>query len=270
MIENARLTGRVVEQDKLRRDLELGALVQRRLLPQAPPVARFVALTAVSIPARSVGGDYYDFLDLGEERIGVALADIAGKGIPAALIMTVVQASLRSVVAVGHLSPREIAVKINGFLHRSTGSSSYATFFYGELDPRTRQLRYVNAGHNPPHLIRASLSRAAGESAAGPALEVEELAVGGTVVGLFPDVSYDEGTVDLRTGDVLVVFTDGVTEALNAADEEFGDARLKDLLREIAPLPAADITSRISVALEQWIRGTAQYDDMTFVVAKVK
>ena len=136
MIENARLTSRVVEQEKLRRDVALAAEVQRRLLPDASSGPRGAALAALSLPARSVGGDYYDFLDLGDQRIGIALADIAGKGVAAALIMAVVQASLRIVAADGETSLPELAAKMNGFLHRSTGSNSYATFFYAQLDER--------------------------------------------------------------------------------------------------------------------------------------
>ena len=155
MIENARLTGRVVEQEKLRRDLALAAEVQRRLLPEHPPESRVAALAAVSLPARSVGGDYYDFLDLGDQRIGIALADISGKGVAAALIMSVVQASLRIISAEGgHLAPGA----------RGEDERLPASLDAGEqlrdvlLRPARRagrQLRYVNAGHNPPYLVRA-------------------------------------------------------------------------------------------------------------------
>ena len=268
MIENARLTTRIVEQEKLRRDVALAAEVQRRLLPEHPPERDGAVLAAVSLPARSVGGDYYDFLDLGDQRIGIALADIAGKGVAAALIMAVVQASLRIVAAEGETSLPELAAKMNGFLHRSTGSNSYATFFYAQLDERSRQLRYVNAGHNPPYLLRPAAWHAAPARSDAPP-EIRELTIGGTVLGLFPQMTYEEATVQLRSGDVLVAFTDGVTEALNATEEEFGEERLKDLLRGVVHLPAPEISSRISEGLRGWIKDTAQYDDLTFVVMKV-
>lgn len=255
MLENARLTARVVEQEKLRRDLALAAEVQKRLLPERPPDRDVAALAAVSLPARSVGGDYYDFIDLGDQRIGIALADVAGKGIAAALLMAVVQASLRIVAADGRASLPELAEKINGFLHRSTGANSYATFFYAQLDEATRQLTYVNAGHNPPYLFRQA--------------EIQELNVGGTVLGLFPQMTYEQATVELRAGDVLVAFTDGVTEALNSSDEEFGETRLKELLRGVMHLPAAEISTQIAAELRRWIKDTTQYDDLTFVVLKV-
>ncbi|MCI0388752.1 MAG: ADOP family duplicated permease [Acidobacteria bacterium] len=268
MIENARLTDRVVEQEKLRRDLALAAEVQRRLLPEQPPEAGVAALAAVSLPARSIGGDYYDFLDVGDHRIGIALADIAGKGIAAALIMSVVQASLRIISAEGDISLPQLAAKMNRFLHRSTKSNSYATFFYAEIDERNRQLRYVNAGHNPPYLLRPNDAQSTG-STANSISEIQELSAGGTVLGLFPQMSYQEATVDLKSGDVLIIFTDGVTEALNPKEEEFGEERLKESLRQLAHLPVHEISSRISEELRSWIKDAAQHDDLTFIVMKV-
>jgi sigma-B regulation protein RsbU (phosphoserine phosphatase) len=262
MIENAGLTARVVEQEKLRRDLALAVEVQKRLLPAQPPSDPFVDLAADSIPARSIGGDYYDFIQMGEHRVGLALADVSGKGIAAALIMSVVQASLRIVTSDSDVSAPQLAAKLNQFLYRSTPASKYATFFYAHVDSGHRRLRYVNAGHNPPYLFRHS-------SAAATTPLVEELSTGGTVVGMFPEAEYDEGLVDLRCGDVLVAFTDGVPEAHNPAGEEFGEARLKEVVGAALSLPAADITARITTALRSWIQDAEQYDDMTLVVMKV-
>ncbi|HEY6987059.1 MAG TPA: ADOP family duplicated permease [Bryobacteraceae bacterium] len=256
MLENARLTERVVEQEKLRRDVELAAEVQRRLLPEKSPESSIAGLAAVSLPARSVGGDYYDFIDAGGHRIGIALADIAGKGVAAALVMSVVQASLRILAAEENISLPELAARMNRFLYRSTGSNSYATFFYAQLDEQTRELHYVNAGHNPPYLLR---------SGAG----IEELPAGGTVIGMFPQEDYQEARAELRSGDVLIAFTDGVTEALNPGEEEFGEERLKELLRRTAHLPADEMSAEISRELHAWIADAAQYDDLTFIVLKV-
>jgi sigma-B regulation protein RsbU (phosphoserine phosphatase) len=257
MVENGRLTDRVVEQEKLRRDLALAAEVQKHLLPPYPPDAAVASLAAISLPARSVGGDYYDFIELGEHQIGVALADVAGKGVAAALIMSVVQASLRILSCENNVTLPQLAAKMNQFLHRSTPSNSYATFFYAQLDKSTRRLRYVNAGHLPPYLLH---SQGGG---------VEELSTGGAVIGLFPQMNYEEAAVDMQPGDVLVAFTDGVTEALNASDEEFGEERLKDLLRRVVHLPVAEISSRITEELRHWISDAPQYDDLTFIVMKV-
>jgi serine phosphatase RsbU (regulator of sigma subunit) len=246
-------------------ELEIARQVQARLFPQTLPPLESLEYAGACVQTRKVGGDYYDFLDLGDQRIGIALADIAGKGVAAALLMAVVQASLRIVAAEKGLSLPELAARMNGLLHRSTNSNSYATFFYAQLDERSRQLRYVNAGHNPPYLVRPL----DGQPRPDAAPEIRELSVGGTVIGLFPQMSYEEATIDLRSGDVLVAFTDGVTEALNAAEEEYGEERLKDLLRGIVHLPAPEISTRISEGLRGWIKDTAQYDDLTFVVMKV-
>src|SRR6185503_13798164 len=244
-IENARLTGRVVEQEKLRRDLALAGEIQRGLLPDRPPESAFAALAAVSLPARTIGGDYYDFVQLGDHQIAIALADVSGKGVAAALIMSVVHASLRIISDEAGISLPDLAAKMNQFVHRSTNSNKYATFFYAQIDDRTRELRYVNAGHNPPYLVRAARARSP-EDTEDPVSEIEELPAGGTVLGLFPHVVYEEGTIALRSGDVLVVFTDGVPEAHDTQGDEFGEDRLKRLLQEVVHLPASDISSRIS------------------------
>jgi phosphoserine phosphatase RsbU/P len=257
-VENGRLNERVLEQESVRRDIALATEVQRRLLPDSSPQTAATSLGAFTLAARNVGGDYYDFLPMGEHSIGIALADVAGKGIAAALIMAVVQASLRIIASENNVSLPELAAKMNRFLHRSTGFNSYATFFYARLDEDRRQLRYVNAGHNPPYLVRAL------EDA-----PIEELATGGMIIGMFPFANYEESVVDLQTGDVLIAFTDGVTEALNPAEEEFGEERLQELIRRVAALPVQEMTAAISHELREWIGDAPQHDDLTFVVMKV-
>ena len=266
MIENARLTDRVVEQETLRRDIALASEVQRRLLPEAPPRAECVEFAAASVPARRIGGDYYDFVELGDGRIGIALADVSGKGVAAALIMSVVQASLRIISSEGDVPLPRLVARMNQFVHRSTPASKYATFFYAQLDGQSRQLRYVNAGHNPPYLLRAERRSTADTASA----EIEQLSVGGTVVGMFPEMEYEEATVELWPGDVLLIFTDGVPEAHNPEDEEFGEERLQQLLRQTAHLPANEISARLSDEMKDWIRDAEQYDDLTFIVMKVR
>jgi serine phosphatase RsbU (regulator of sigma subunit) len=257
MLENGRLTQRVLEQEKIRRDVALAAEVQKRLLPQTSPDMTATELGAFTLPARSVGGDYYDFIELGKHRIAVALADVAGKGVAAALIMAVVQASLRILSAEGNGSLPDLASKMNQFLHKSTGVSSYATFFYAQLDEEKRELEYVNAGHNPPYLVRAVDT------------QIDELGAGGMIIGMFPGAEYTAATVPLQTGDVLVAFTDGVTEALNEQGEEFGEERVKELLRRSAKLAALDIRAAIAGELLRWMGTTPQHDDITFIVLKV-
>jgi putative ABC transport system permease protein len=258
MIENARLAARVIEQETLRRDIALASDVQRRLLPDAPPRAEGVDFAASSVPARHIGGDYYDFVRLPEGGIGIALADVSGKGVAAALIMSVVQASLRIISSEGGVPPSRLVARMNEFVYRSTPGSKYATFFYAQLTEQARLLRYVNAGHNPPYLLRAASA------------QLEELSTGGTVVGMFADLPYEEAIVALNPGDVLLAFTDGVPEAHNPENEEFGEERLQLLLRETAHLPADAISARISAEMNNWIRDAEQYDDLTFIVMKVR
>ena len=266
MIENARLIDRFVEQETLRRDIALASDVQRRLLPDAPPQVDGVDFAAASVPARRIGGDYYDFVELRDRAIGIALADVSGKGVAAALIMSVVQASLRIISSEGDVSPPRLVARMNEFVYRSTPASKYATFFYAQLDAAGRHLRYVNAGHNAPYLLRAGWRSTAGS--APP--EIEELSTGGTVVGMFPEMEYEEATVELCPGDVLLAFTDGVPEAHNPENEEFGEERLQQLLRQTAHLPANEISARLSDEMKDWIRDAEQYDDLTFIVMKVR
>jgi putative ABC transport system permease protein len=260
MIENGRLNDRALEQEKLRRDLALAGEVQRRLLPPEPPRCATVTLAAFTLPARTVGGDYYDFLSLPDEGIGIAVADVSGKGIAAALLMSVVQASLRVISGEREIPAAQLAAKMNRFIHASTAGNKYATFFYARLDERTGRLRYVNAGHNPPYLVRRTET----------GVEITELRAGGTVLGLFEEAGWEEAMVDLRSGDLLVAFTDGVPEAVNAGGEEFGEERLAALLRESLGGSAEEVSARLSARLRDWGGEAEQYDDLTVVVVAVR
>jgi sigma-B regulation protein RsbU (phosphoserine phosphatase) len=170
--------------------------------------------------------------------------------------MSIVQASLRVLSTQPEMPLPDLAARMNHFLYRSTGTNSYATFFYAQWDDCDRRLRYVNAGHNPPYLLRADGT-------------VEELPAGGTVIGLFPKAAYEESVLDLCPGDVLIVFTDGVPEALNPADEAFGEDRLKAVTRSVAHLPVDAMSTHITAEMKTWIQDAAQYDDLTFVLLKV-
>jgi predicted permease len=258
LIENGRLNARALEQEKLRRDLALAAEVQRRLLPPHPPAYDGVTFAAFTLPARAVGGDYYDFVELGSGRIGIAVADVAGKGVAAALLMSAVQASLR-VIAERDVTSSQLAAQMNRLLHQSTATNSYATFFYAQLDLQTSHLCYVNAGHNPPYLVRRI----------GSVVDIAELNVGGTVIGLFADVDYEDGHAELRPGDLLVAFTDGVPEARNVDGEEFGEERLQDFLRQSLGTPPDAMASMLAERIRAWMTGAEQHDDVTFVIAAI-
>ena len=310
VIENAKLVGRMVEEEGLRRELSLATEVQRRLFPAHPPVCDAVELAGFCQPARGVGGDYYDFLRIEGGQIGIAVADVAGKGISAALLMSIVQASLRSQAMSARGSLSDLVSTMNRLMYSSTHEASYATFFYAQFDEQTRRLAYVNAGHNPPFLMRARsrehveaesrvvlrCKRAAAASA--PRLETcSALAVleapptalaempdagagefeltrmltsGGPVIGVFSDCTYEQETIQLRADDVLVAYTDGVTEALNQEGEEFGECRLERVLSQSAHLSADEIRERVVERVRQFCGPAPQHDDLTFVVMKVK
>lgn len=311
VIENARLIERMVSEEQLRRELTLAAEVQQGLLPREPPPSEHLELSGFCQPARGIGGDYYDFLPLGGEQLGIAIADVAGKGISAALVMASVQAALHShTMTQGNASysPTELTdlmVALNRLLCRSTGAATYVTFFYAQFDERTKHLTYVNAGHNPPLLLCARESHArkvvkttrAVPSAASDYFVSEErlmdvlrsdaqpkirlvdevekrgwlpLRTGGMVVGLFDPCVYEQETLQLQTGDMLVAYTDGVTEALNRAGEEFGEDRLQDAVSRKAHLSAEQVRDHLVREIQEWCEGAPQHDDLTFLIMKVK
>jgi sigma-B regulation protein RsbU (phosphoserine phosphatase) len=283
-IQNTRLVKQLAEEERLRQELAIATAVQRRLFPERPPDLATLELAGVCHPARGVGGDYYDFIMLEEDRVGIAVADVAGKGISAALLMSTVQASLRSQAPAVNGNLIELVSSMNRLLHVSTDSTSYATFFYAQFDERAGELTYVNAGHNPPILARARAemkAHSAGQAAhSGHRAELSKiepvqcdislLTTGGPIIGAFDTCVYEQETVEMRSGDVLVAYTDGVTEALNGLDEEFGEARLRRLISASLHLSAGDIANEITESVRRWCGETPQHDDLTLVVMKVK
>ena len=202
-----------------------------------------------------MGGDYYDFLMLPGGRVGFAIGDISGKGVPAALLMAGLQASLRAQTPQGANDLSSLMGNLNRLLHEASPANRYATFFYGQLDASTRDFTYVNAGHNAPMLFRGR--------------EILRLTTGGPVVGLLPEAPYEQATVRLEPGDVLVAFTDGVSEAMNAADEEWGEVRLIAAVQGSGGLPARELLDRIMAGADSFAAGAPQHDDMTIVVLRV-
>ncbi|HEX8423878.1 MAG TPA: PP2C family protein-serine/threonine phosphatase, partial [Pyrinomonadaceae bacterium] len=272
VIENSKLIERMVEEERLRRELMLAAEVQQRLFPEHPPLSESLELSGLCQPARGVGGDYYDFLTLDNGQTGITVADVAGKGISAALLMSIVQASLRSqalancasVSVAGSLA--NLVSAMNRLLCRSTGIASYVTFFYAQYDAREGKLTYVNAGHNPPFLFRRRETPEPGATAG----DYLKLATGGAVIGVFEHFGYEEETLDMRSGDLLFAYTDGVTEALNLAGEEYGEERLLVELAAATNSTADEIRDRVIRRLREWCAGARQHDDLTLLVLKVK
>lgn len=276
VIENARLTERMLADERLRRELALAADVQKRLLPSRPPECLSVEVAGFCQPARGVGGDYYDFFKFDNQQLGIAIADVAGKGIAAALLMSTVQAILRS-LSVGTLnessestdSLANMVGTLNRLLCNSTGGTNYVTFFYAQFDQSTQQLAYVNAGHNPPFLFRANSNEfhTISPSISGA---MRKLDAGGMFVGMFDNLSYEQEIIQMQSGDVLIAFTDGLPEARDKFGEEFGDERIQEALAETASLSVTEIRDDILRRVQTWCADAAQYDDLTFIVLKAK
>jgi phosphoserine phosphatase RsbU/P len=256
--EVARLTtaiGReMAQRERLNRELEIAKEVQEHLFPQRLPKVPGLDYCGRCQPAREVGGDYYDFLELPEGKLGIAIGDVSGKGIGAALMMASLQASLRGVASVSR-DLAELMTRVNSLLRELSSANHYATLFYAEYDPRSRQLSYVNAGHNPPAVLRKSTATC----------QVLRLETGGPVIGILPQCYQQESFV-VEPGDQVVLFTDGVSESMDPREEEWGEENLIEFAKTCHGLPAFDAMTRIMAAAEAFAAGASQHDDMTLVV----
>ncbi len=234
-------------------ELEIARQVQARLFPQSLPPMRTLDYAGTCVQARGVGGDYYDFLNLGHGKLGIVLADIAGKGIAAALLMANLQANLRSQCASALDEPEQFLNRVNQLFFENTSDSDYATLFFGEYDDQTRRLRYANCGHLPAFLLREN-----------GGLEVLDSTC--TVLGLFREWECAAGECTLAPGDTLAIYTDGVTESFNEAGEEFGERRLLAALRAARTKSPADLLSAV-VGEVSAFSPREQHDDITLLVA---
>ena len=212
-------------------------------------------------PAQGVGGDYYDVFDLPDGRTGLAIGDVSGKGISAALLMASLRASLRGVTLD---SPRDFANlmdKVNRLVFEASASNRYATFFFAAFDPATRKLDCVNAGHNPPILLR---------NGADGGMQVVRLEADGPVVGLLPIAPYTEQSLIMMPGDLLLLYTDGISEAMTHDDEEWGEERLIESAAKVSALEAHEILRQIFKDADAFTAGAPQHDDMTLLVLKLE
>ena len=248
-----------IERERLERELVTAREIQEKLLPHEMPIVSGFEITGTSLPSQQVGGDYFDFLDIGDGQLGIAIADVSGKGIPAALLMANLQASLHAqVFQPGKVA--EVAFRINNLLYRSTDAHMFVTFFYGILDKKRSIFTSTNAGHNQPLIFRADG-------------RIERLGEGGLILGFQPDVQYDQQTVTIRPGEVIVLYTDGITEAADpssemVADDLFGVERLVDIIQANLNNSAREIQSAILEAIAEHTHNAPQYDDITLVVIK--
>jgi len=263
-LENAKLMSaiadEVAQRERLNREVEIAREVQERLFPQTLPPIAGIEYAGACRPALGVGGDYYDFLALPGGRLGIAIGDVSGKGIAAALTMASLQASLRGEATRGSENLATLMSHVNHLVYEASSSNRYATFFYAQYNPATRQLTYVNAGHNPPMLFH----RAAG------AWQISRLEVGGTVVGLLETFPYEQGSLTIEPGDVLIAFTDGISESMNRADEEWGEGPLIETVKACDGFTPSDTIARIMKAADTFVAGAKQHDDMTLVVLRVR
>ena len=262
-LETIRLAEKVAErieaERRMAREMEFAQQVQARLFPQKLPPMKTLDYNGGCIPARTVGGDYYDFLELRPGRLGLVLADIAGKGIPGALLMANLQANLRSQYAMAIDDLPLLLSSVNKLFYQSTDQASYATLFFADYDDSTQVLRYANCGHLPPLLLRAGK--------AGQTHTIESLAATTTVLGLFEDWKCEIAETRLSPGDTVLLYTDGITEATNANDEEFGEARLRPALCSRARLPVSELLEGIVSEVKLFSAGEQQ-DDITLLVAR--
>jgi sigma-B regulation protein RsbU (phosphoserine phosphatase) len=262
-LENANLmrtiADEVAQRERLNREVEIAREVQERLFPQKLPEIPGLDYCGHCRPALGVGGDYYDFLALAAGQLGIAIGDVSGKGIAAALMMASLQASLRGEATRAPENLAAVVSNINRLVYEASAAHRYATFFYGQYNPATREFHYVNAGHNPPMLFRLC----DGE------WQLSRLDVGGTVVGLLESFPYQQGLVMLAPGDVLVAFTDGISEAMNDADEEWGEKNLVETIESNSKMAAAELLQCVLKAADAFVAGAKQHDDMTLVVLRV-
>jgi sigma-B regulation protein RsbU (phosphoserine phosphatase) len=244
------------QRQRLENEISIAREVQEQLFPRSIPSLEGLQLAAICRPARVVSGDYFDFIRLGPSRVGIALADISGKGIFAALLMASLQAALRSTAMIdGKAGTAELVSRLNDHLFRNTSDDRYATFFYAVYDCEAKTLTYTNAGHVAPFFVDEGGLR--------------ELDEGGTVVGLFEDSPFTQRTLHVTPGSVLVVFSDGLTEPENVYGEEFGTQRLKqEVLRQRHANPQR-VAENLIAATEQWAGTPEQADDITVVVARM-
>jgi sigma-B regulation protein RsbU (phosphoserine phosphatase) len=253
-VENARLVEEDVARERLEHELQLAREIQQRFQPAGPPSVPGFELQGISFPCYEIGGDYYDFIHRADGHIVIALGDVSGKGTSAALLMSSLHAAMHAQTS-AHQSIAESMAAVNKYLAETIPANRFVTLFCAELDPLTGTLAFINAGHNPPLIAHASGT-------------MEQLAAGGIPLGIMPDALFREGRTQLQHGDVLVIYSDGVSETQNAAGEEFGAMRLYDVVARNLDSSAAGLRDRIEAALTKFAQGTDSVDDLTLVIVK--
>ena len=252
----ARLTEAAAERQARRREMEIAAEIQRSLLPRSCPSLGNVELAAVTVPARDVGGDFYDFIPLPGGRWGIVVADASGKGVPAAILMALSRCLIRA-YSFGAPSVIRALELASDFVLDNVRSDMFVTCFYAVIDPANETLTYVNAGHNPPVVVRRQG-------------EIVMLHASGTPLGIRGECHLQEETCHLAAGDVVLMYTDGITDAANTFGEQFGVPRLREILCNVQAAPAEEVCERVLTAVSTFTSGQPQFDDMTLVVLRAR
>lgn len=254
IIEKVELHEQLIEKKRLQGQLEVARQVQLELLPAQDPALVGFDISAYNFPTEEVSGDYYDWVRIYEDQIGIVIADVSGKGVPAAILMAFLRASLRAASHIGYATHISMA-KVNYLLWESIERNQFVTAFYGILDASNRTLSFSNAGHNPPLLVKANG-------------ETRFITEGEQPLGMFQHTRYHENHVVLEPGDVFVLYTDGATEAESPAGEEFGRDRLVDAVKESLDRPAREMIASIQMSVLEWTASAGATDDVTFFVIK--
>ena len=253
-IGESRRIEREIETEKMKRELQLAAQIQSNFFPKENPSCENYEIAGKNIPCHEVGGDYYDFISIDPCHLGIAIADVSGKGVSASLLMASLRANLHAEVHAGY-DLGAMFVKLNNFVHLSSATNQFITFFFCELNKETGQLHYVNAGHNPPFVIKKTG-------------EVGYLDSCGLCLGMLPSVTYDLKTVAIDPGDILLLYTDGITESRNKVNEEFGVDRLTAIIRKHGKVSAFNLAQTILKELDDFTAKADPADDRTLVVVK--
>ncbi len=255
-IENAKLYQEVAEKERMKKELEIAHRLQVSLLPDKPPQIKGYQIAAMSQPAREVGGDFYDFIDVAESKIGLVIGDVSGKGLPAALFMALSRSFLRA-QAIGNLKANIVLEKANRLIANDAREGMFVTVFYAILDTPGKILRISNAGHNPPLLFHSSTG------------ECEELRMAGIVLGAFDEAQFQEKEIILKKGDIVIFYTDGITEAIDENNQQFGMERLIKVLKDNPYLQATELIKVIKEKIEEFSKDQPQFDDFTLVIVKL-
>ena len=255
-VENASLLDERIERERMERELELATEIQQRFQPSGPPMIDGYEFQGISFSCYEIGGDYYDFIQRHDGTMLVALGDVSGKGTAAALLMSSLHAAIHGQVA-AKTPLDQTVISVNEYLAENTPANRFVTLFVAELDPGSGSLRFINAGHNPPLVGRADGT-------------VDQLASGGLPLGIMPFSEYEVGQAQLRSGDVLVIYSDGVTEANNLNEDEFGIDRLTEVLKANIDRTASGIRDKVESALSSFTGLAPANDDITLVIVKKK